>query len=232
MAAEAPKTHGPEDLADRLSNAMAIIGKVTYDSRNKHGGYPYASADAVYGDIRGILAEQGLVPSATVLDSGISEVSGKGKGKLWIEMKVALSWQGFDHKPEIRMQGGWLTGSQSYGSILTYAIKYWLRDVLLIPTGELDADADKQGRVNLPGKKAANGSKQDTRPEVKLASERQIAVLEEIAASEESEGVLTPNGYSLKRSAVWALKKAELTAAMAGKLIRVWKEAKGDATDQ
>ena len=132
-------TDAQQIIMEKVCNAMAEVGAVPKRAQNKHGGYFYATADDVYDSVRKILAKAGLVPKSTQTDCQIEHV-GEGKDrKTWLRIDFALKFLGEETPDEktIMLQ---FFGPQSFQAASTYALKYWLRDRLLLSTGEGDLD--------------------------------------------------------------------------------------------
>lgn len=142
-----------EQQTGSLAQAMHdMSGRVDRDSRNKHGGWDYASADAVYAGVRKELAAQGLAPFMQQVRMEIKPYGKKNDGneRLWIEAdyNIALTPDGRHPEEEcdfelVTVMAEFLS-AQAFQAIRTYALKYFLRGKLLIQTGEPDVDNDEQ----------------------------------------------------------------------------------------
>ena len=163
----------PPGVAEAMFN---MSGTVKKDAKNEFHEYEYASADAVYAEVRAHLAQQGLAPWQDELSlETFTTENNKGKKVLWVEVtyEMALTPNGGKlQEPGERVTiFAEVTGPQSMGAIRTYALKYWLRGKLLISTGEGDLD---QGEKEAPRgerqqrrstqQKPANRTRNQTQP--------------------------------------------------------------------
>ena len=123
-----------------IAAAMGEIQPVAKDGTNAHQGYGFASIDAFMQLCRPILAKHGLHPNVDCVSSDIVSVGNK-------------SWASNAYRITMRHSSGEatepagihvylpLTGAQTSGSAQSYAVKQYLRGLLLISTGDKD-DAD------------------------------------------------------------------------------------------
>ena len=123
-----------------IAAAMGEIQPVAKDGKNEHQNYNFASIDAFMQLCRPILAAHGLHPSVDCVSSEIVAVGNK-------------SWASNAYRITMRHSSGEatepagihvhlpLTGAQTSGSAQSYAVKQYLRGLLLISTGDKD-DAD------------------------------------------------------------------------------------------
>ena len=136
---QADFTEEQQVVMEKVCKAMARVGAVPKRAENRHSNYKYATADDVYDSVRKILAEVGLVPRITQTSCEIKH-TGEGKDrKTWLNLVFDLWFMGetvHDQKT-IMLQ---FLGPQSFQAASTYSLKYWLRDRLLLSTGEGDLD--------------------------------------------------------------------------------------------
>ena len=133
---------------NQLAAAFADMPQmIAADKYNPHRKNKYASADAVYSAIRNKLAEHGLHVFQDEVSFEIMKVDGL-KGS-WIKATYAFAIvSGIGPVPEeikerctmVRR----LNDSQDLGSLRTYAIKYYLRNKLMLGTGDPDGDEDER----------------------------------------------------------------------------------------
>ena len=121
-----------------INAAMGQIQKLAKGDRNSHGNYSFASVDAFLDMCRPICAEHGLHPQ---VDSVGTETFGAGNGKLWAKFsyRLAMGHVSGEKTDPVGMDVMLpLTGAQTSGSAQSYAVKQYLRALLLISTGERD----------------------------------------------------------------------------------------------
>ena len=123
-----------------IAAAMGDIQPVAKDGKNSHQGYDFASIDAFMQLCRPILAKHGLHPNVDCVSSDIVSVG----NKTWASNAYRITMQ--HSSGEATEAAGIhvhlpLTGAQTSGSAQSYAVKQYLRGLLLISTGDKD-DAD------------------------------------------------------------------------------------------
>ena len=115
------------------------------DKFNSHHKFWYASVDAVYDHSRKPLAAAGLDVRVQVARSEILETSDSaGRTKSWLMMELEIGFiseEGEIEMPVRRDIGEPLKGPQTFGSAMSYATKYWIRERLRVATGDQDSDA-------------------------------------------------------------------------------------------
>ena len=124
-----------------IASAMGQVQKLSKDDRNAHGNYSFASIDKFLDACRPILAAHGLPPN---IDGVASDTFMAGSNKLWGKFSYRISMQhesGESTEPSGMDVMLPLTGAQTSGSAQSYALKQFLRGLLMISTGEKD-DAD------------------------------------------------------------------------------------------
>ena len=123
-----------------IASAMAEIQPVAKDRKNSHQGYDFASIDAFMQLCRPILAKHGLHPNVDCVSSDIVSVG----NKTWASNAYRITMRhssGEATEPAGTHVHLPLTGAQTSGSAQSYAVKQYLRGLLLISTGDKD-DAD------------------------------------------------------------------------------------------
>jgi hypothetical protein len=154
------------DLARRIAAASLAVGNVEKRGRNKHFGYAYATAEDVKRAAREALAEQGLsiIPLTRLVEQ--RRDNKMVITRVYFDFVVACE-EGYLVVP-------WVADSQDIGDkginkCATVALKYFLINLLQIPTGdEDDADADggkkSQKAPQAVGGKARGGNGKIPRP--------------------------------------------------------------------
>ena len=121
-----------------IASAMEEVQKLPKDDSNEHGNYSFASIDKFLDACRPILAARGLHPN---IDGVASDTFMAGSNKLWGKFSYRISMHhesGQSTEPsgiDIMLP---LTGAQTSGSAQSYALKQYLRGLLMISTGEKD----------------------------------------------------------------------------------------------
>ncbi len=143
-----------------INAAMGQIQKLAKGDRNQHGNYSFASVDAFLDMCRPICAEHGLHPQ---VDSVGTETFGAGNGKLWAKFsyRLAMGHTSGEKTDAVGMDVMLpLTGAQTSGSAQSYAVKQFLRGLLMISTGDKD-DADFNQQAPDDGVEAAKPAEEE-----------------------------------------------------------------------
>jgi hypothetical protein len=169
-----------------LIKAMSEVTKVQKSSRNVEQKYDFASIDDFLAMAGPICAANGLY---TVMDeSDVAEFERQGKYGVthWLRVRFCLTTyheSGASLPPVYRTVEVIRTGAQSFGSAQSYALKQYLRGLLLIPTGDKD-DADFAEK----GEGAPSPVQQGKKAPAKMTADQfqQITGLIERTASDEA----------------------------------------------
>lgn len=154
---EAPKLDKILPAIAKAKGRVKIIGK-SEKHTGKGGGYDFASIDDFLELVNPICAEEGLI--FNVDEHAIEDFTKKGQyGETsWMRITfriTAYHISGQSMPPVQRTVEVLRNGAQAYGSAQSYALKQYLRALLLIPTGDKD-DADH--RATDAGPVAANST--------------------------------------------------------------------------
>ena len=164
----------------RIARAMlAMNGMVKHDGENNSvssDSYSYASADAVYLHIRDALANEGLFPWQSEIESKVVEGK-KGSTYPWwmVTYEIGLAYDE-NNRPEVVetvTAMALLRNAQALQAVRTFALKYYLKGKLLLGTGDKDTDATNdtrpspepqtRGRTQSKQKPAASSRRTSTR---------------------------------------------------------------------
>ena len=162
--------------------ATAMGSTVTKDARNEHSRYDYASADAVYRHVRGVIFGAGLTVVQTEKELEFESRTNKaGKVSTWCRAVYDLGFAEVGQKPKVVEQVTvmvQITGSQSLGAARTYALKYWLRGKFLLATGDQAEDLDGQAAEwarQTPATRKPKPKPKPSKPKPKLTEQAQQA---------------------------------------------------------
>jgi hypothetical protein len=121
-----------------INAAMGQIEKLPKNETNAHGGWSFAGIDDFLDLCRPICTAHGLHPQ---VDSVGTETFSAGNAKLWAKFsyKIGMGHVSGEKTDPVGMDVMLpLTGAQTSGSAQSYAVKQYLRALLLISTGERD----------------------------------------------------------------------------------------------
>jgi hypothetical protein len=144
-----------------INAAMGQIEKLPKNETNSHGGWSFAGIDDFLDLCRPICAEQGLHPQ---VDSVGTETFGAGNGKLWAKFsyRLAMGHVSGEKTDPVGMDVMLpLTGAQTSGSAQSYAVKQFLRALLMISTGDKD-DVDFKPQAPDDGVEAARSAEEES----------------------------------------------------------------------
>lgn len=146
-----------EEMGSLAAAIAAMPDSIPKDSRNDYGKYDYASADAVYRAVTPHLSRRGLAiwqqeKKGTFEVLRVVEPYKNKKGEtvdmvtrsyIKVTYEFAITPNGV--KPEEGQAEEFtilhqITGTQAYGAVRTYALKYWLRGKLGLATGDKEDD--------------------------------------------------------------------------------------------
>ena len=120
-----------------IAAAMGEIQPVVKDGKNTHQNYDFASIDRFLQLCRPILAAHGLHPNVDCVSSEIVAVGNKTWASNAYRITMHHSSGEFTQPAGIQVHLP-LTGAQTSGSAQSYAVKQYLRGLLLISTGDKD----------------------------------------------------------------------------------------------
>ena len=133
----------------KVQAAIAAVGK---DGKNQHGGYQFASTDAVYAALTHKLADCGLMILCLEEEKPeIVRVEKEGKTSQWGKFVFSFilateeaTWTDPRSRRSLFIQ---ITGPQSFMAAQSYAEKTYLRSLFKLPTGDMDLDSMPQGET-------------------------------------------------------------------------------------
>ena len=133
-----------DKILPAVSKAMSEIKILGKDNKNAFDKYMFASIDDFLAMVNPICVSNGLI--FHMQEGEIVEFTKKGRNgeSSWLRFRfeiTAYHSSGQCLPPVIRSVEVQRTGAQSSGSAQSYALKQYLRSLLLIPTGDKD-DAD------------------------------------------------------------------------------------------
>lgn len=137
-----------------ICTAMGNVTKLAKEHKNAHGNYNFASIDDFLELCRPMMAAEGLY--VNISGTG-AETFMAGSNKLWCKFSYII--QTCHKSGESTDEAGMdvmlpLTGAQTSGSAQSYALKQYLRGLLMISTGEKD-DVDWKQQADDDGVMAA-----------------------------------------------------------------------------
>jgi hypothetical protein len=135
-----------EKILPAIAAAIGDVRKLGKGDRNKHDGYNFASVDDFLALVNPICSQHGIVVLAQ--EEGIEDFTRAGRNGESSWMRVSFGFTVYHSSgqclPTVRRTVEVLrNGAQAYGSAQSYALKQFMRALLLIPTGDKD-DADFQ----------------------------------------------------------------------------------------
>lgn len=132
-------------IYQKLTAVMAEVESIGKNKKNASQGFTYRGIDDVYNALHGLFAKHQIFVTFEVLESKVDEISNNGKITFATHLKVkytfftidgsSVTTTTFAHALDMSDKGS--------GKALSYAYKYVLMQMFLIPTEDL-ADNDKE----------------------------------------------------------------------------------------
>lgn len=186
---EAGATEAIPNLRQRMLAAMTDIGRVAKDGFNSGQQYNYTKADDIISECRGALIKHGIVFLSSEVDQqrlpDREAKSGAAILGVVVKMQFTLMDTTSDEKLVAGHSGeGMDSGDKAVNKAKTAALKYFLQQTFLIPTGDDPEKDDHEVKkvANAGGKQAKNISN-GTGESAILASEAQRKFLLKSAKS-------------------------------------------------
>jgi len=152
------------DVLAAVARAMAGVKRIAKDGRNKHDGYNFASVDSFLEAIGPVLSDAGLIVCMDETGCEGFERQGKYGPTSWLRFAFRFTVyhsSGQSLPPTTRTVEVIRSGAQAYGSAQSYALKQFLRALLMVPTGDAeDADYGEKGDGPVSAPRAAPKSRQ------------------------------------------------------------------------
>lgn len=147
------------EVLTSISKAMGEVQKICRGERNNHDKYNFASIDDFLTMVNPICSNAGLL--FLMEEESIEDFTRQGKfgESHWMRVTwliTAMHKSGQSLPPVRRRVEVLRNGAQAYGSSQSYALKQFLRSLLLIPTGDKD-DADFQKTDSSPPQGGGEG---------------------------------------------------------------------------
>ena len=139
-----------DNIYEALAAAMGDVKRLAKGERNNEQKYSFASVDDFLAMAGPVCAMHGLV---TLMDEESVEAferAGKYGPSFWLRIRFQITTfhtTGASLPTVKRTVEVIRTGAQSFGSAQSYALKQYLRALLMIPTGDADS-ADLEGAGN------------------------------------------------------------------------------------
>jgi len=158
----------PGSIVKAIVTVQAAIAAVTRDGKNQHGGYAYASTDAIYAMLTHKLAEAGLAIMCLEEHAPeIVKVEKEGKTQQWgkfaFSFVLATEQATWTDARSRRSLFTAITGPQTFMAAQSYAEKTYLKSLFKIPTGDkFELDGLPQDDVeDRPKRKSSAEGKRD-----------------------------------------------------------------------
>lgn len=184
----------PVEIAKAVIAVKRQIERIGKDETNAFAKFKYASVDQFYEAVGPLMAQAGLFDLVQEVDLNVEmrevqQENGAIKKSLWLTANYEI-WMyhesGCQFGPIPRKIIVPATGPQAFGSGQSYVEKYFLRALFKIPTGEADADAERQEGI------PARPQRENAKPWAAWL-EAMYTALEKIETIERLDAVLAKN---------------------------------------
>lgn len=162
-----------------IAEVQASVASVKRDGRNSHGGYDFASTDAIYAALSVKMGQTGLTiltledePEIKTVHTLVKENRKVLTDKDGNPITEPKQWAKFRFQFVLATdEGTWtdercsrslfiqVMGAQTFMAAQSYCEKTFLRSLFKLPTGDLDLDA--LPTEETPRKASSNGAKKD-----------------------------------------------------------------------
>lgn len=143
----------PQAIHAALLDIMSADLFVKKSGWNSFHRYRFATVDDLYAAVRPLLVKAGLTVLA--LPEGPAETFTTSDGNAWVKQnfRIQLNCGGAQYSPSNMtfLICDIIKGPQTFGGLRSYAKKYWLREALMIETGEEDVDSRHGGEGDVAG---------------------------------------------------------------------------------
>jgi len=144
----APRPKMPPEIASGIIKVMKQVRQLGYDDANKFQNYKYVSTDKFMDFMRPLLADADIL---IMLDEDRVEITRAvnpetNKETSWLRVKYEIMIfhaTGAEYGPLHRQCIVPASGAQAFASAQSYLLKYFMRALFQIPTGDKDADDHK-----------------------------------------------------------------------------------------
>ena len=155
----------PASIVQAVAKIQRAVQSVKRDGRNSHGGYEYASTDAIYAAISAKMGEAGLTILTLEDDPEFKTVDGPKGPQRWCRFKFRFilatedgTWTDASCARTLYMQ---VLGPQTHMAAQSYAEKTFLRSLFKLPTGDLDLDQLPTDEEKPVKRKSSSQAKKD-----------------------------------------------------------------------
>jgi len=152
----------PASIVVAIAKIQQAMKSVEKDGNNTHGGYKFASTDAVYAALSAKMGEVGLTIITLEDPPEFKVVEGPKGPQRWCQFTFRFvlatedgTWTDERCCRTLHMQ---ILGPQSYMAAQSYCEKAFLRSLFKIPTGDLDLDQLPAGEEEKPKKRKSSAS--------------------------------------------------------------------------
>jgi hypothetical protein len=159
------KTGMPPAVAKGVIGVMKKVRQIGYDDRNDHQKYAFVSVDKFFDVIRPLMAAEGIFDMIDEAEIEVFDRPGRDGTASWMRARYNI-WvcheSGEMYGPVSRQIVVAANGPQAFGAAQSYIMKYFLRALFKVPTGDKDADSDE--KVDLPSGNSAPAPRPAARP--------------------------------------------------------------------
>lgn len=195
-------------LGERIVLLREKVGHIAKENSNDSLRYSYRGYEVVYAHVRPVMDELGIYIDSTFVEQVRSRSVEMGRNKTEHQLvefvyTINLACVGRDEKQTHQCAvGNYNTGiAQAYGGAMSYAMRYIITTVFLIPTEEIeDADATHGRDVSRPVHSQVKPSLyHELREKITATNDRQelIDILHRVVEDKKKLDVDNPKAFSL-----------------------------------
>ena len=135
-------------LVERVNAAKMEVKAVAKNGKNKFHGYDFATVDDMYEHLRPITGRHNLDVRLDIESLELKAVESGNNKSTWGHYVVLVGFVG--EEPVRRFISVQVTGPQACGIVTSYVEKYFLRERLMVATGDVEADMMEKGDAPPP----------------------------------------------------------------------------------
>jgi hypothetical protein len=214
----------PIEIARAIGEVMTQIRSLKKGEWNDHGHYNFASIDDFLAAVGPLCSAAGLLVFQDEEAVDVFDRGGKGWLKITYAFTVGHVSGAVSSYPMRRTVFQAITGPQTTGSSQSYALKMFLRSLLMIPTGDRD-DADYHKQQDMP---AAQPTRQEPPAKAPKRPPAKPAPVVEQEPAEVGDGMPQytpiPNGSNGPLYGRWTKAALETLAGRPEEWRRLWLE--------
>lgn len=148
-------------IYQKLADIMKDIKPIGKDNVNTFGEFRFRSIDDIYNQLHPLFAKHEVFIIVNLRDVQTSSVQRKDKDDIqYTTLFIDYKLYTVDGSYVSGFVAAKDTGDKVFGKCMSYALKYFLTEMFLIPTGDVDPDADRPIEPQVPSQQPTQTQKE------------------------------------------------------------------------